>query len=145
MRLVHGLVREHRLADDVADREDVRHVGAHLLVDGDEAAVAHRDARLLGADLLAVRAAPDRDQHQVVELRLGRRLLALEAHLDAVRRRLGRHRLGLQHDLVEAARVLLFPDLDQVAVGARHQAVEHLDHVDARRRASNRRSPFRAR
>ena len=30
---VHRLVREHRLADDVADREDVRHVGAHLAVD----------------------------------------------------------------------------------------------------------------
>jgi hypothetical protein len=51
MCLVHGLVRQHRLADDVADGKDVRHVGAHLLVDCDEAAVAHRDARLLGVDL----------------------------------------------------------------------------------------------
>jgi thiol:disulfide interchange protein DsbA len=30
MRLVHRLVRQHGLADDVADGEDVRHVGAHL-------------------------------------------------------------------------------------------------------------------
>ena len=52
---VRRLVREHRLADDVADREDVRHVGAHLVVDGDEAAIGDRDARLVGADLLAVR------------------------------------------------------------------------------------------
>ena len=78
VRLVHCLVRQHRLADDVADREDVRHVGAHLLVDRDKAAVAHRDARLLGIDLLAVRTAPHRHQHHVVELRLGRRLLAFE-------------------------------------------------------------------
>jgi hypothetical protein len=28
---MHGLVRQHRLADDVANGEDVRHVGAHLL------------------------------------------------------------------------------------------------------------------
>jgi hypothetical protein len=33
LAFVRGLVREHRLADDVADRVDVRHVGAHLLVD----------------------------------------------------------------------------------------------------------------
>ena len=34
LALVRRLVRQHRLADDVADGEDVRHVGAHLLVDG---------------------------------------------------------------------------------------------------------------
>ena len=34
--------------------------------------------------------------------------------------------------LVEARRVHLLPDLDQVAVGALHQAVEHLDHVEPR-------------
>ena len=33
MAFMHRLVRQHRLPDDVADREDVRHVGAHLLVD----------------------------------------------------------------------------------------------------------------
>ena len=35
LALVGGLMREHRLADDVADGEDVRHVGALLLVDRD--------------------------------------------------------------------------------------------------------------
>ena len=43
--LVRRLVREHRLADDVADREDVRDVGALLLVDRDEAALADRRRR----------------------------------------------------------------------------------------------------
>ena len=38
--LVRGLVGQHRLADDVADGEDMRHVGAHLLVHRDEAALA---------------------------------------------------------------------------------------------------------
>jgi hypothetical protein len=79
MRFVRRLVGEHRLADDVADGEDVRHVGAHLDVDRNEAAVADRHAGVLGADALAVRDAADRLQHQVVELRLGRRALAFEA------------------------------------------------------------------
>ena len=29
VRLVHSLVRQHRLADDIADGKDVGHVGAH--------------------------------------------------------------------------------------------------------------------
>ncbi len=36
MPLVHRLVRQHGLARDVANGEDVRHVGAHLNVDVDE-------------------------------------------------------------------------------------------------------------
>jgi hypothetical protein len=40
--------------------------------------------------------------------------------------------LGLEHDVVEALGVHLLPDLDQVAVGALHQAVEHFHHVQAR-------------
>ena len=76
--------------------------------------------------------AADRLQHQVVELRLLRRRLAFEADEDAVLRRFAADRLGLEHDVVEARRVHLLPDLDQVAVGALHQAVEHLDHVEPR-------------
>ena len=32
---MHRLMGEHRLADDVADREDMRDIGAHLLVDAE--------------------------------------------------------------------------------------------------------------
>ena len=42
LALVRGLVRQHRLADQVADGEDVRHVAAHLRIDVDEAAFATR-------------------------------------------------------------------------------------------------------
>jgi alkyl sulfatase BDS1-like metallo-beta-lactamase superfamily hydrolase len=66
MRLVHRLVRQHGLADDVADGEDVRHVGAHLDVHVDEAAVRHGHAGLVGGDLLAVGRAAHGLQHQVV-------------------------------------------------------------------------------
>ena len=93
MGFMHGLVRQHRLADDVSDREDVRHVGAHLLVDVDEASLGHRDSGLFGADLLAIRASADRHENEVIDLRPGRRLLALEAHLDPGFGRLRAHRL----------------------------------------------------
>ena len=71
MRLVHRLVRQHRLADDVTDGEDVRHIGAHLDSDVDEAAVRHGNVGFLGRDLLAVGCAADGLQHQVVGLRRG--------------------------------------------------------------------------
>ena len=46
-RLVRRLVREHRLADDVADGEDRRLVRAPLLVDHDEAALIDLNLRAL--------------------------------------------------------------------------------------------------
>ena len=36
MRFMHGLVRQHGLADDVADGEDMRHVGTRLAAGGDD-------------------------------------------------------------------------------------------------------------
>src|SRR5450830_601080 len=71
VRFVHRLVRQHRLADQIADGKNVRHVGAHLAVDRDEAAICHGHAGLVSGDLLAVRAAADGHQHQVVDLRFG--------------------------------------------------------------------------
>ncbi len=142
VRFMDGLVRQHGLADDVADGEDVRHVGAHLAVDRDEAALIDGHARLVGADLLAVRAAPGGLQDQVVALRFGRRLLTFERDPEAIVFRFDGGGFRLQHDLVEALGVLLFPDLDGIAVGALHQAVEHLDDIDAWRRASNTPWPF---
>ena len=56
MRFVHCLVRQHGSADDVANGEDVRHVGAQLDVDVDEARVRHGHASLVGGNpLLGVR------------------------------------------------------------------------------------------
>src|SRR5690606_22613548 len=115
-----------------ADGEDVRDVGAHLVVDFDEAAVGHRYAGLVGGNLLAVRAAAHGNQHEVVALGVGRSLLALELDPDTVFLGFGRDRLGLEHHVVEAGRIDLLPHLDQIAVGTLHQAVEHLDDVDAR-------------
>ena len=49
-----GLVREHRAAHDVADRPDVRQVGAAVVVDRDEAALVERRGRPLSASSPAV-------------------------------------------------------------------------------------------
>ena len=70
--LVRGLVRQHRLAGDVADGVDAGHVGAQALVDGDEAAL-DLDADLVEAEALGVGAAADGDQDLVG---LERRVLA---------------------------------------------------------------------
>ncbi|CAM5197284.1 hypothetical protein CDEN61S_00319 [Castellaniella denitrificans] len=129
--LVDGLVRQHGLAHDVADGVDVRHVGAHLLVHGDEAPVGHRHAGVFRADLPAVGRAPDSLQHQVVALGFLGSGFALEGDPDAVFPGLRPHRPGVEHDVVEAPGVHLVPDLDQVAVGAGHQGGQHLHHVQA--------------
>ena len=71
LAFVRRLVREHGLAADVADRVDVRHVGAQLLVDRDVAALVDVDAGRLRVDLAAVGAAADRHQYGVEDLRLG--------------------------------------------------------------------------
>ena len=131
VRLVHRFVRQHRLADDVADREDMRHVGAHLLINGDEAAVAYDNASPLGFDCPPVGGAANCHQHHLVDLGLCWGIFTFETDPDARRCSLCRNRLGLQHDLVEPAGVFLLPHFDKIAIGAGHEAIEHLDHVDA--------------
>src|SRR5258705_333606 len=73
----------------------------------------------LGPDLLAVRGPSDRDQHQVVDGGVG----VVEAHVDSVAGGLGPGSLGLEQDATEPRRVPFLPDLYQVPVRARHQAI----------------------
>ena len=76
---MHTLVRQHRVADDVADGKDVRHVGTHLFIDRNEAALIHRDTGIFRTDLLAIRTTARRLQDQVVTHGFGRRrVLAFE-------------------------------------------------------------------
>src|SRR5690606_40182167 len=69
MPFMHGLVSQHGLPDDVADGIDVRHVGAHLPVDRNEAPLIDRHARRIRADGCPVGAPTDGLQYQVVTLR----------------------------------------------------------------------------
>ena len=81
LRLVRRLVGEHRLADDVADRVDVRHVRAHLRVDADEAALVDVHARRLGAD------ASRRSARRPTATRMRSNVCVVVAELDAPGRR----------------------------------------------------------
>ena len=65
LALLGRLVREHHAADQIADRVDAGDVGAQVIVGDDEAALVDGDARGLEAEVLAVRAAADRDQDLV--------------------------------------------------------------------------------
>ena len=83
LRLMHRLMGEHRLADHVSDGKDMRNIGAHLLVDRDEAALVDSDARGLRADHLAAGTAADGDQ-QTIEQIVRRSIRTFERHAKAV-------------------------------------------------------------
>ena len=73
------LVREHGVAADIADRINMRHIRALLLVDRNKAALVDDDARFVSRDVLAIRTATHGQQHHVVHLRFGGCALAFEA------------------------------------------------------------------
>ena len=82
-------MRQHRLANNVADGIDMRHVGAHFLIDVDEVALGYHDVGLVKGDADAVHAAANGDQYQVIDLRFPRRPFALKADFDSRFGRLG--------------------------------------------------------
>ena len=65
LRLVGGLVGEHRAADDVADGVDPGHVGLHLVIDGDEPALVDGHASGGGLDRAPVGHPADGHQHLI--------------------------------------------------------------------------------
>jgi len=65
MALVAGFVRQHRLADQIADGEDVIEVGAQLFIDGDKAALVDVQSGFVGLQQIAIGAAADGDQDGV--------------------------------------------------------------------------------
>ena len=81
---VNGLVRQHWLTDDVADSVDVRHVGAHLFVHFDEAAVSYGNTCFFGADEFAVRRTTGSHQYGIVTLWLFRRICTFKSNVNAV-------------------------------------------------------------
>ena len=126
-----GLVGEHRPGDHVADRVDAGDIGLEMSVDGDAAALVERDARLLQPEPLGVGTAADRDQDDVgldhlggaAGGRLDRDLERVAAGIDAgdLARQAEGHPLPLQDALGLAG---------DLAVGAREDAIEELDHGD---------------
>ena len=79
MRFVPRFVRQHRLAHDIADGEDVWHIGAHLNIDVDKAPVRHGHAGFVGGNLFAIGAAAYCLQDHVINLGRGGRASGLGA------------------------------------------------------------------
>ncbi len=130
MRLVYGFVRQHRLPDDIADRKNVTHIGTHLNVNVDKTPIRHGNTRCVCANFFTIWRSTHGLQHQVVGLWRWR-TLALKGDLNTLSRGTCRHRFGFQHDVVKTVCIHFLPHLHQIAVCALHQAIHHLDHVQA--------------
>src|SRR5262249_28099568 len=95
-------MREHRRRGYIPDSEDVRHVGTHVPIDRYVATIGYIDARIIGANGLAVGDATYRHQYPVVHLGLGG-FFALEPHAQAFGERLHASHLGAREDLLITA------------------------------------------
>ena len=124
---VRRLVREHRLAGHVADREDRGLVRAALLVNDDEALVVQANARPAEPGDARIRSSPDRDEHAIEDLFLlfG---LAFEADADATLLGGHLHDTCLEQHTLESLRDALGEHVHQISIGARQQARRHFDH-----------------
>ena len=123
--VVVGGVGEGAAAVRVADREDSLDVGAKLVVDDDVAVRVGRNARLVEAEIVRVRAAADGEE-QMAAHDLLRALAAFQADGDAVAAFLVGDAFGVQPDL----HAFLLKDrlhrVGHVGVLARDQPVGHL-------------------
>ena len=124
-----GDVSQLQLGGDVTDRVDVRHVGAHPLVNGDRAAVGQRDTRRVQAKALDVRRKSDGLQHLVGdELALLPVLADLDRDLRAI---VGdRLDLGARQDLHAQLLVLLLDLLGHLGVLVGQRARQEFDDGD---------------
>src|SRR6185312_17231416 len=119
-----------RRARDVADREDVRHVGPQLLVDIDEAAIRHLNAGRVRSDELAVRRAADGYQHAAIHL-WSRCFLTFESHAQSLGQRLDLRHSRAQQDLLVAGADAPLERTHQIRVAARHELRCQLDDTHA--------------
>ena len=138
LALVHRLVREHRVPGDVADGVDVRHVGALCDYRHEINPRASTSTPAFSAPIfLPLGARP-------TDTRIASYIWAGLPSNDTFKPSFAASTFEVfvpSNDVVEALGVELLPHRDQVAVGAEHQAVHHLHHVQARAEASSRPCP----
>ena len=120
---------QHRLTDDIADSKDVRHVGAHLFVNADEATIVNFHARFACVEVFTVRYAADSHQHGVVTLCFSRRFFAFHGNINTVFFCFNGSHFGFQHQ-VEFLADAFGEDFHYIFIGSRDDLVEHFNHVD---------------
>src|SRR5690606_39136226 len=123
-----GLVREHRAADDVADREDSRDARLERIVDADLPARLQLDADLLEPEALGVRHTTDGDEDAIGAEHLA--VIGLDLAALAVRE-LPHRGDALREADVEPLRAQKAERLRRdLGVHAREDAVEELEDAD---------------
>ncbi len=129
LAFMHRLVRQHGVAHHVADRVDVRYIGLHLGIDGDEAALIDRHACGFRRDVAPVGTTAHRHQRAVVQLWFGS-LVAFKGHSQTLRQGLDLADLGLEVNGFVALFDTLVQWAHQVLVRAGNQAVGQFHHAD---------------
>ena len=127
--IIVGGVGKAAFAVAIAERPDARDIGAQLVVDGDVAALVAADPGPVEAEILAIGAAPDRQQ-QVRAHDFGRALGAVDGRGDAVAVFGEADAFGVQPD-IDAVALDYLPDRRRnVLVFARNQPRRHFDDGD---------------
>src|SRR5437868_13778369 len=107
-------MRQHGIASDIADGKDVRHVGAHLRIDGHETSGIAGNANGFEPEIRTVRQPAGRLQDQIIGPT--RVLRADDLNRYAVGARFGTGDAGVEIDSTEAMIVAASPDLYRIGV-----------------------------
>src|SRR3954471_5593090 len=129
LALVARLVRQHGLANDVSDCEDVWHIGAQLLVHRNETVIVDAHAGGLRCNRLAIRTPTDCKQHAIVQLGCGG-VVAFECGFQAILLHLELRDFGLEVNSLVAFLDAFLQRPDQVAISAGDQPIEQLHYRD---------------
>ena len=123
-------MRELELGGDVTDGEDVRHIGAHVVVDRDRAALGKRNARVLETEAGDLGCEADRHEHLAPDDLTRLAVFAGVGHGDRVAVVDNRLDLGRGEDLDAVVLVLLGDLFRHVGIFVRQRAIEEFDDRD---------------
>ena len=131
MAFVHTFVCQHWLTHDVADSEDVRHVGAQLFIHFDETTFSHGNTGFFSIQVFTVWYTAYRNQYVVIANRFNRCLFAFKRDIQTIFFRFNRGHFGFQHQ-VEFFLNAFGVNLHHVFVSGRNQLISKFNHVDFR-------------
>ena len=119
-------MRQHRVADDIADGVNALGRCAKPGIDLDKPTVVHFDSSLFEIQVGGVRPAPDRHEHLLESLGLGR-VLPIKDQLRRAFHLFQADDSGFQADLLEIVFQSLEQRANQIPIHAGHQLRQHFD------------------